>query len=45
MSTRFMRTVVATAACLILLAPAARAGGYSKTGKSGQRYTWSAGHC
>ena len=43
---RITCTVVMTAACLLILAPSALAGGvFSKKGKSGQVYTWSAGHC
>ena len=46
MSNRLTRTVLATAVCLLLAAPTVFAGsGVSKTGKSGQVYTWSAGHC
>lgn len=43
---RFTRTVLPAVACLLILAPSALAGGaFSKKGRSGQVYTWSAGHC
>ncbi len=47
MYTRLMRTVVATAACVFLFAASANASDFlfSKRGKSGQVYSWSAGHC
>ena len=45
MHNRIMRAVFVIAVCLLVLAPSAIAGGFSKTGKSGQLYTWSCGHC
>ncbi len=46
MSHRIMRTALTTAACLLIFGSTAFAGGqFSKTGKSGQVYTWAAGHC
>ena len=46
MYTRLMRTVIATAACVVLFASTADADfQISKRGKSGQLYSWSAGHC
>lgn len=47
MSHRMPLATLAFVACFALLAPAADAGhgSYSKTGRSGQVYTWSAGHC
>ncbi|MDF1700103.1 MAG: hypothetical protein P1V36_02955 [Planctomycetota bacterium] len=43
---RLQRTVLATAACLLILAPVASADStFRKTGRSGQVYSWAAGHC
>ncbi len=45
MSIRLTRAFLAIAVCLLVSAPAAMAGNLSKTGKSGQVYTWASGHC
>ena len=47
MSHSLTSTVLAVAASLALFVSTAQAGdaSFSKTGQSGQVYTWSAGHC
>ena len=46
MSHRLTHAVLAAAVCLLILAPAAVAdSGFRTQGKSGQIYTWAAGHC
>lgn len=42
---RTKKALLVIAVCILVLAPTASAAGYSKTGKSGQVYTWSCGHC